>query len=242
MIYVTSDLHGYPLPDFLRLLEKARFSDADDLIVLGDVIDRNGDGGIEMLRWMVQQVNVRMILGNHEAMLLSCRFLFDSITDESLAKFDQEKMGLLSTWMMNGAEPTLKSLRELFREDEDTAWEIIGYLKEAPLYEVVDASKKRYLLVHSGLGNFSKTKRLSAYTPDELLWTRPDIHDQYFQKTVTVLGHTPTEYYGTEYKGRILRTDTWINIDTGAANGNAPMLLRLEDEQPFYQEPSFTVL
>ena len=90
MIYVTSDLHGYPLPDFLRLLGKADFSDADELIILGDVIDRNGDGGIAMLRWMLQQVNVRIILGNHEAMLLSCRFLFDTITDESLARFDSE--------------------------------------------------------------------------------------------------------------------------------------------------------
>ena len=115
MIYVTSDLHGYPLPDFLRLLGKADFSDADELIILGDVIDRNGDGGIAMLRWMLQQVNVRMILGNHEAMLLSCRFLFDTITDESLARFDQQKMNLLSAWMMNGAEPTLKALKDLFR-------------------------------------------------------------------------------------------------------------------------------
>lgn len=164
MIYVTSDLHGYPLTDFLRLLEKARFSDADDLIVLGDVIDRNGVGGIEMLRWMLQQVNVRMILGNHEAMLLSCRFLFDAITDESLAQFDQEKMGLVSTWMMNGAEPTLKALRGLFREDEDTAREIIAYLEDAPLYEVVDVPCRKYLLVHAGLGNFSKEKRLSEYT------------------------------------------------------------------------------
>ena len=48
MNYVTSDLHGYPLADFLRLLDKARFSDADDLIILGDVIDRNGDGGVEI--------------------------------------------------------------------------------------------------------------------------------------------------------------------------------------------------
>ena len=90
MIYVTSDLHGYPLHDFFQLLDKAKFSDSDDLIVLGDVIDRNGDGGIAMLRWMLQQANVRMILGNHEAMLLSCRFLFDAITDESLAQFDQK--------------------------------------------------------------------------------------------------------------------------------------------------------
>lgn len=53
MIYVTSDLHGYPLSDCLRLLDSAHFSDEDDLIILGDVIDRNGDGGIGTLRWML---------------------------------------------------------------------------------------------------------------------------------------------------------------------------------------------
>lgn len=236
MIYVTSDLHGYPLHDFLQLLDKANFSDSDDLIILGDVIDRNGDGGIAMLRWMLQQANVRMILGNHEAMLLSCRFLFDTITDKSLARFDQEKMGLLSTWMMNGAEPTLKALKDLFREDEETAWEIIAYLEDAPLYEIADVPGRKYLLVHAGLGNFSKEKRLTEYTPDELLWTRPDIDQRYFQKTITVFGHTPTEYYGAEYAGRMLKTPTWINIDTGAAFGKSPMLLRLEDEKPLYAE------
>ena len=34
--------------------------------------------------------------------------------------------------------------------------------------------------------------------------------------------------------GKMFRTDTWIDIDTGAAGGGAPMLLRLEDLQPFY--------
>lgn len=235
MIYVTSDLHGYPLQGFLRLLDQARFSDGDDLIVLGDVIDRNGDGGVGMLRWMLQQANVRMILGNHEAMLLSCRFLFDAITDESLAQFDREKMGLLSAWMANGAEPTLKSLRNLFREDEDTARALLEYLQEAPLYEVIDVAEKRYLLVHAGLGNFAKEKRLSAYTPDELLWTRPGIDEQYFRNTVTVFGHTPTDFYGTEYAGKMLKTATWIDIDAGAADGRPPMLLRLDDERPYYQ-------
>jgi hypothetical protein len=32
----------------------------------------------------------------------------------------------------------------------------------------------------------------------------------------------------------MLQTDTWINIDTGAGSGMAPMLLRLDDMQEFY--------
>ena len=46
MIYATSDLHGFSLERFQNLLDHAGFSDNDYLFVLGDVIDRNGDGGI----------------------------------------------------------------------------------------------------------------------------------------------------------------------------------------------------
>ena len=77
MIYAASDLHGYPLDDFLRLLEKAEFGDGDVLYILGDVIDRNGDGGVAMLRWIMTRPNVRLLMGNHEDMLLSCSFLFN---------------------------------------------------------------------------------------------------------------------------------------------------------------------
>ena len=236
MIYVTSDLHGYPLAGFLRLLEKARFSDADDLIVLGDVIDRNGDGGIGILRWMLQQINVRMILGNHEAMLLSCRFLFDTVTDETLSQLTREKMALLSAWISNGAEPTLKALRELMHRDPETAQALLDYLADAPLYERIEVAGHRYLLTHSGLGNFSPDKPLSAYAPDDFLWNRPAPDETYFQNTVTVFGHTPSGFYGHAFSGRMLRTATWIDLDTGAADGGHPMLLRLEDEKPFYAE------
>ena len=47
MIYVISDLHGYPLEKFKMLLEKAAFSNDDFLYVLGDVVDRNGDGVVD---------------------------------------------------------------------------------------------------------------------------------------------------------------------------------------------------
>ena len=53
---------------------------------------------------------------------------------------------------------------------------------------------------------------------------------------IVVIGHTPTEYYGEEFKGRMIKTKSWINIDTGVAFGNEPMLLRLDDMKAFYIE------
>lgn len=53
MTYVISDLHGYSIEKLKILLEKAGFCENDFLYILGDVIDRNGDGGVGILRWVV---------------------------------------------------------------------------------------------------------------------------------------------------------------------------------------------
>jgi hypothetical protein len=37
-------------------------------------------------------------------------------------------------------------------------------------------------------------------------------------------------------KGKMFRSDTWIDIDTGASGGGSPMLLRLDDLKAFYCE------
>lgn len=235
MIYATSDLHGYSLESFLRLLEKAGFGDSDVLYVLGDVIDRNGDGGIAMLRWMMNRPNVEFLLGNHEAMMLSCSFLFEEITDENLDKLTSEQLQLLMQWMRNGCERTMNSLRALKEKDPDAYNDLMDYVRDAPLYAAVSAGGKDFLLVHSGLGNFSSERKLSVYEPDELLWHRPAPGERYFPDVITILGHTPTGYLFGE-KGKMFRTDTWIDIDTGAAGGGSPMLLRLDDLKAFYME------
>lgn len=233
MIYVTSDLHGYPLHSFLDLLHTANFGEDDFLFVLGDVIDR-GTHGAQLLRWMAEQPNVQLILGNHEAMLLSCDFLFESVTDESLSKLDVEKMNLFQTWLSNGAAPTLAGLRKFLKEEPDVLEGILDYLRDAPLYDTVTVGSKTYLLTHAGLENFHPSKPLSSYTPDELLWARPTIDTQYFDRTVVLFGHTPTEYFGEQYRGKAVKTSSWICIDTGSATGNKPMLLRLDDMKEFY--------
>lgn len=237
MTYVTSDLHGYPLEDFRSLLLKAGFSNEDELYVLGDVIDRNGDGGIQTLLWMMRQENVHFLLGNHEMMLLMCGFLFKEVTDENIDAVAEEELQALSNWIANGARCTIDSLTALCHRDEALFNDLMDYLSDAQLYELLKINGKAYLLVHSGLGGYSAEKDLPDYSEYELLWTRPEITDRYYPGVTVVFGHTPTVLYGPEYRGRMLKTDSWIDIDTGAAaRGGKPMLLRLEDQKPFYAD------
>lgn len=236
MIYVTSDLHGYPKDKFLRFLSDSGFSDKDELYVLGDVIDRNGDGGIEMLRWIMGQPNVHFVLGNHEDMMLQCSFIFDEITDQSIKDLSEEEMGALLNWLENGAKPTIDSLRTLFREEPDAIPELLAFLEDAPLYESLEIAGRKYILTHAGLGHFEQGKDLFDYDSDDLLWFRPELTTRYDDATTVVFGHTPVTAFGLEYEDKMLKTETWIDIDTGAAHGRHPMLLRLDDEKAFYMK------
>ena len=144
MIYTTSDIHGYPLNDFLSFLGKAGFGENDMLYILGDIIDRNGDGGVAMLQWMMNQPNVELILGNHEAMLLSCSFLFDEITDETIDHLNFQQMQLLLQWMQNGSQPTMTALRKLKQNSPEAIADLLDYLRDAPLYAAVSAGGRDF--------------------------------------------------------------------------------------------------
>lgn len=233
MIYVISDLHGYPLEKFKKLLETAEFSDNDFLYILGDVIDRNGDGGVEMLCWLLEQPNVHLILGNHEAMLLACEFVFDEITNKSIDEMTSENLEILNNYMFNGGDLTLAYLRELSKKSPEMVIDIFDYLHDAPPYETITVGENDFLLVHAGLDNFSSDKKISDYSSHDLIWSRPRLDEEYFDDIITVLGHTPTIHYGTMYKGKIIKTKTWINIDVGTGFGQDPVLLRLDDFKEF---------
>lgn len=234
MIYTTADLHGCSLGVLQRLLRQVHFTDEDFLFVLGDVIDR-GEHGAELLMWLTEQPNVQLILGNHEALLLACDFLFEEVSDDSLARLNMENMALLENWMQNGGGPTIRGLQKLMKRTPELVEGILDYLRDAPLYEEVWVDRHRYVLVHSGLGNFDPKRELSGYGPEELLMERPAMDTRYFGgNTTVVFGHTPTFLYGEEHRGKMVKTDTWRCIDTGTAEGNPPMLLCLNDGRAHY--------
>ncbi len=232
MIYVISDIHGYPFDKFSSLLDMAGFCEEDYLFILGDVIDRGKDG-VKYLKWLLSQPNAQLILGNHEEMLLACEFAFAEVTEDNLDKLNMDKLTSFASWQLNGADPTLDGFRELMEYDKELVNDILEYLHECPLWEVVSVGENDYFLTHSGLANFDKNKKITEYDSHDFLWNRPELTDRYYDHITTIFGHTPTEYFGEEHKGKILITDTWIDIDTGAAMGNCPTLLRLDDMKTF---------
>ena len=240
MIYVTADIHG-KFDQLQKLLKAACFSDEDWLFIIGDVIDRNFDGGVAILKWLLLQPNVQLILGNHEKFLLLNRWLFQEINDESVEDLDADNLALLSAWRMNGGGVTIEALS---LQDEETRQSILAYLDDCPLYETVEVRERTFLLVHGGLGGFRKDRSLEDYTPQELLWERPSFDVVYAPENYTVIvGHTPTAFYGEQYKNRILKAKSFWDIDTGAsAADGSPMLLCLDTLKEYYIEADGSVI
>ncbi|MBQ7712695.1 MAG: metallophosphoesterase [Clostridia bacterium] len=64
MRYALSDPHGeYDL--FRKLLNEIDFGETDEMIVLGDVIDK-GRESVRLLRYVLSQPNITLLIGNHE--------------------------------------------------------------------------------------------------------------------------------------------------------------------------------
>lgn len=233
MIYVSSDLHGCNPADLQKLLKQADFGDDDFLFILGDVIDR-GEWGAQLLLWLTQEPNIQLILGNHEALMLACGFLFEEVSEESLENLTVREIGLVQNWIDNGGGPTIKGLQRLLKHDPESVYGILDYLRDAPLYEDLELHGQRFVLVHSGLGNFRSDRELSDYSPEELLLCRPSLSADYGKAARVIFGHTPSNLFGEEYAGRAIHTESWSCIDVGVACGYAPMLLRLDDRKEFY--------
>ena len=235
LIFAVSDLHGFPLVRFQNGLKSIGFGENDYLYVLGDVIDRHGDGGAAMLRWMITQPNIELLTGNHEQMMLSCAFMLENPQEGGTESLNGKQLRALMHWTDNGGGFTLDGFAELRKSDPGCIPEILDYVRRAPYYDTATVRGRSFLLTHAGLGNFYPEKAIQEYTAEELIWNRPSLDDEYFDDIMTVFGHTPTVLYGKPYKGKIIRTRTWCNIDVNVfPYEDHAAVLRLDDMREFY--------
>ena len=169
MTYVMSDLHGM-YDRFIAMLEKIDFSDSDELFIIGDIIDR-GERPVDILEYVMDKPNITVLLGNHEVMARDfLRRLTAEITDENTASFDNDFLVELAIYKHNGGIPTINRLIAL---PPDKQQRVLDFIDSLYAYEAIDIGVSTFVLVHAGLGNFRKDKKISEYSLYELLELRP---------------------------------------------------------------------
>lgn len=229
MIYAMSDLHGCR-ESYQSMLEAIEFAPEDTLYVLGDVIDRGPDG-VEILQDMMGRSNVIPILGNHELTAAMCLpWLLETVTDRSLAALGEDQIAALSGWIANGGGPTLRALQGLRQEEREA---LLEYLRDMELYAQVTAGGRSFVLTHSGLDHFAPEKELDRYQLEDFLFCRPSLRTVYYPDRLMLFGHTPTRLLGGG--NRILRRETWMDLDCGCAfKGGRLGCLCLDTLEEFY--------
>ena len=83
---------------------------------------------------MMNRRNVFPILGNHEYNAAVCLpWLLEEVTEQSIAALDEALIAAYSEWIANGGGPTLQSLKQLSKEEQE---DILEYFQEkAPFLE-----------------------------------------------------------------------------------------------------------
>lgn len=228
MIYVMSDLHGC-YEKYCRMLQKIQFSDSDELLVLGDVIDR-GEGGIAILRDMMERKNVCGFLGNHE-------YTMTAVLGSLGQKLPAEKIASLQAifrfWLDDGGAPTFEAWRKLSAKEQSA---ILDYINGFSLFDEVTLGERVYFLSHAGIDPFVPGKSLFAYEAPDMISGRMDYSKPLFEDNLTVSGHTPTGLIDPASSGRIFRANGHIAIDCGAVFGKPLGCICLDTEEEFYVE------
>ena len=191
--WCVSDIHGN-LPLLKGLLEQIHFSEADTLIVMGDIVERS-TGSLATLRFLMDlshRFDVRFILGNCDNLVLD----FVDGHGELLEDFFERWIGRLGrrSCLVQMADETGLCLNS--RADYPDARAVfrrcfapeLDFLRAMPHVLLND----NYLLVHGGVPREERLEELTAFDCMKNDHFREQGHS--FHRWV-VAGHTPVTLY-----------------------------------------------
>lgn len=225
-IYAVGDIHGRldlfdALAEAIEADDAARGSARTTVILLGDLVDRGPEsaGVVDAARWWQRQRYVRVLMGNHEEMMLR----------------SMESLDTLRHFLRHGGKQTLLSYgvdaRVLASADVD---ELQALMRRCvPAYTIAwlegledQIAVGDYLFVHAGIDPVTPIDQQKA---SDLRWIREPFlsHDEPFGPVV-VHGHTITSMPEA-------RTNR-IGIDTGAYASGRLTALALEGASRRYIE------
>lgn len=228
-IFVISDLHGQFILLQL-LLDKIKFTDNDELYILGDIMDR-GPNSIDIYYFVKSMDNVHLLKGNHEIMMLQSMIAALKYND-----LDSDRSNPYRLWKQNGGNKTVSSIREYLQKDHISydeyfdnkkifIKELIEFLQSLPSYIELDMNGKHYVLVHAGV---DPEVELEQNCEDILAWIREYFYLNEANLDYTyIFGHTPCCFINDDGS-----FDVWfdpdyhnkIGIDGGLAVGDKGQL------------------
>jgi serine/threonine protein phosphatase 1 len=207
---VISDIHGCD-EEFAELLRVANYNpDRDQLVLLGDYVDRgpNALGVVERVMGLVQAYGAVALGGNHEDLFL------DWLDDlEGSERFLREIVGGLETIRSFSAGADLAQARGVIA---DTRSQQIDFLRALPDWHEADG----YIFVHAGIDPAAADWR---QTSSHLFrWIRNEFHfTPHRARETVVFGHTPTNrLHPEETCSDIWYGNNIIGIDGGCVFGN----------------------
>lgn len=210
--FVVSDIHGC-YDQFIKLLE--HWDKADELIILGDLIDRGHDSlkVVQHIITLSQNYKVTVLQGNHDQMLgdfiddphgHGYLYLQENGGRATLLSFIANEFKLFSATMDDVAY-----FLKRYRKKE------LDFLRQGLLYYEFG----KVLFTHAGFCSWRDC--WEETTDNQYIWIRDHYKHKNNSGYVNVFGHTPTQLINADKSNDVWTSQdkTYIGIDGACAYG-----------------------
>lgn len=230
--FVIGDIHG-GLKALVAVLEKAKVTNNDTLIFLGDYVD-GWSQSPEVLNFLIvlkEKINCVFIRGNHDALLLN------------YLKTNTYKV----EWFEHGGQSTIEAYKKI---NLQTITNHISFLENLQDY-YIDSENR--LFIHAGFTNL-KGVEFEHFKPlfywDRTLWEtalslNPNllVDDVFYPSRLKIykeifIGHTPVTKIGETIP--VNKACIW-NIDTGAAFFGPLTIMDIDTKEFWQSSPLHTL-
>lgn len=210
--FVVGDVHGELQK--LKLILEHWNSDDEQLVLLGDLVDRGPDsyGVVKLAMELKEKYGAKINKGNHEDMFLSWLKMPYSEMDLYYPQGGRETIHSFFDKPVTPSYMPTYVADLLLNQFPDE----IDFLKSLPLYN----ESQNHVFVHAGVNLYIDDWRESRET--DFLWIREKfIYGMNKSNKIFIFGHTPTRYLNNDKSNHIYipHCRTKIGLDGGAVFG-----------------------